>query len=393
MRVAYFTESLPPSTDGVARTLSHLADTLEHEGVDFRFFCPFAPDASFAWHDKVRKVPSVPFPLYRHYRVGMPPFSWIGRQLDEFRPDVVHIASPTPLGVYGLRYARRRRLPAVASYHTHFVRYFPYYGVGRLARTGWAILRWFHGQCAVNYAPSPSAAQELRRHGIDNVELWERGIDVARFSPAYRDVELRRSIGAEDVPVLLFVGRLVKEKNLDDLVEAAKVLRAWDAEFKLVIVGDGPMREELQERIPGAVFPGFQYGVDLARWYASADLFVFPSTTETFGNVIQEAFASGLPVVGVRQGGVGDLVVPGRNGFLAEPNSPLDFAQNVLALLKHDDVRQELGKRARYSVAQNTWDAVNLRLLASYEKLLGQCVAPARDRQRAATRPAAAFAR
>jgi phosphatidylinositol alpha 1,6-mannosyltransferase len=372
MKVAYFTESLPPSTDGVATSLARLAETLEGHAVDFRFFCPFLPGADYSWRGKVRRVWSVPFPLNRDYRLAIPFLQGIGHELDRFAPDLVHVASPTPLGVAGLRWARRHAVPVVSSHHTHFVSYLPHYRLRRLANLGWSYLRWFHDHCEVTYAPSASAAAELRRRSIDNVELWTRGVDLQRFAPSFRDDELRRSLSPDGAPILLYVGRLVAEKNLADLVRAAGILRAWQTPAVLVIVGDGPMRNALQQQLPHAHFPGFQYGDDLARWYASSDLLVFPSTTETFGNVVQEALASGLPVVGVQKGGVADLITPGRNGFLAEANAPLDLAQHIHALLVHDDVRGELARRARLSVAESSWESVNLKLLGSYERLLGR---------------------
>jgi glycosyltransferase involved in cell wall biosynthesis len=185
----------------------------------------------------------------------------------------------------------------------------------------------------MTYAPSPSSAIALSRKGIKNVDLWQRGINMEKFSPRHRNETLRRSIGAENIPLLLYVGRLVKEKDLDDLVHACHLLRLWGNTFKLVFVGDGPMKKYLMRRLPDAHFAGYQHGPNLSRWYASADIFVFPSTTETFGNVILEAFASGIPAVGVNQGGVADLITPGMDGLLAEPNAPRSLAEQIQILL------------------------------------------------------------
>ncbi len=257
MRVAYFADSLPPVVDGVSRTLARLVDTLQDRGVDFRFFSAFKPPASVAWSDRVRQVASVPFPLYPLYRVGLPGLHDLAADLDGFRPDLVHCTSPTPLGRHGMEYARRRGIPAVASYHTHFVAYFRYYGLERLEQLGWAVLRWFYNQATVTYAPSPATARELAARGFRNLELWQRGVDACQFSPAHRDPELRRSLcGSGQVPIVLFVGRLVREKDLEDLVAAARLLQAWGQPLRLVIVGDGPLREELQRALPDAWFAG-----------------------------------------------------------------------------------------------------------------------------------------
>ena len=258
MKIAYFTESLPPNTDGVVKTLVKLIGTLEDEHIDFRFFSPVKPDATYSWTDKVSKVKSVPFFLYNYYHVGVPFFEGISRQLDEFQPDLVHLCAPSLLGVYGLNYAHRHDLPVVTSYHTHFVDYFSYFGLSWLQPTGWAYLQWFHNKCHMTYAPSPSAVSELQTRGIRDVDLWQRGIELDLFSPTLRNYDLRRSIGAVDKPILLFVGRLINHKDLDDLVAAARILKQRGQDFKIVIAGDGPMRPELEKQLPDAHFTGLR---------------------------------------------------------------------------------------------------------------------------------------
>ncbi len=370
MRVAYFTESLPPMTDGVARTLTHLVNTLESEQVDYRFFSPIKPTAAIEWHGKVRKVFSVPFVLYDTYRVGVPYFHGLQAELDSFQPDLIHIVSPTLLGLYGLNYAKRRNLTVVASYHTHFVSYFSYYGFSKAERIGWNYLQWFHNRCDRTFTPSASAVRELQENGIREVELWQHGVDLEQFSPSYRSESLRQSIGAGHKPILLFVGRLVKEKDLDDLVEADGILSERGHDFKLVVVGDGPMKEDLMSRLPQAHFTGYLHGPELSSWYASADIFVFPSTTETLGNVILEAFASGLPVVTVAKGGVADVVTPNIDGLIAQPNNPQDFADKIAMLLSNSSYTKQLGIQALRSAAKQSWHEHNGKLLGSYQELL-----------------------
>lgn len=366
MKIAYFTESLPPNTDGVVRTICNLTSTLEARGVDYRLFSPFKPDPSFSWSHRVYKLVSLPLALYTDYRLAIPYFHPLDRALDSFRPDLIHVISPSLLGLFGLDYARKRGLPAVSSYHTHFVSYFSYYGFSKVTGPGWRFLHWFHNQFRKTYAPSPSAVRELTDHGIRGVELWQRGVDLRRFSPAYRCDELRRSVGAHHVPLLLYVGRLVKEKDLDDLVEAAHLLRIRGCRFALAIVGDGPMREELGQALPCAHFLGYQHGDQLSAWYASADAFVFPSTTETFGNVILEAFASGLPAVGVSQGGVADIITHGRDGLLARPHDPRSLADAIQSLLCDEPRRTAMARAALSTAASYRWDAVNEKLINSY---------------------------
>jgi glycosyltransferase involved in cell wall biosynthesis len=367
MKVAYFTESLPPNTDGVVRTLCHLVDTLESEKVDFRFFSPVKSE-DLPWKDRIRKVASVPF--FAEYQLGIPYFHGIISELNRFEPDLIHVVSESLLGYYGLQYAKRKKIPVVSSYHTHFVSYFSYYGFNKIETFGWQYLQWFHNQCDRTYAPSPSAVQELSGRGFQDVELWQRGVEVKRFSPDYYDKDLRRHVGAENKPLLLFVGRLVKEKDLDDLIAADALLKTKGYNYKLAIVGDGPMREELEYRLPDAHIPGYQHGRDLSRWYATADMFVFPSTTETFGNVILESFASGTPAVGVRKGGVADIINHGKDGLIADAKSPGDFGSQIARLLDSPEILKRFSIEAQNTARQYSWNAINRNLLSSYENVL-----------------------
>jgi glycosyltransferase involved in cell wall biosynthesis len=367
MKIAYFTESLPPHVDGVSRTLAQLFGTLETRGVEFRVYSPFVPGPDVPWSGRVRPVRFVRFPLYPDYRVSLPLGHGVGPELDAWGPDLVHVVSPTPMASWAQRWAGRRGVPVVSSFHTHFVSYFRYYGVPALEGFGWRMLRRFYARCARVYAPSRSIIRELEAHGIGRLELWSRGMDTRRFSPAFRDPELRRAVGAgDDVPVLLLVSRLVKEKDLADLVEMEALLRSRGVPHRLVLVGDGPMRAELEERLPDAHFAGHQGGEALARWYASGDVFVFPSTTETFGNVVTEALASGLPAVVVDRGGPPDQIEPGENGWIARANDPADLADRVEGLLRDPEARARMGRRAVASARERDWSAINGRLLDSY---------------------------
>ena len=371
MKVAYFTESLYPHVDGVSRTLARLFDTLTRRSVDFRVFSPFVPDASVSWSPRVRSVRYLSFPPYPDYRVSLPGGAEVQAELDHFGPDLIHVVSPTPMAVWAQRYARRRGIPVVSSFHTHFVSYFRYYGVRPLEPLGWRMLRWFYRRCARVYAPTYSIVDELAAEGIHDVELWTRGIDLAAFSPAARDPSLRAELGVDEGrPLLLLVSRLVKEKDLGDLVEVDRLLRERGVAFRLGFVGEGPMRGELQSRLPDAAFAGHQAGTALARWYASADVFVFPSTTETLGNVVLEALASGLPAVVVDRGGPRDLIDAGRTGYVARANDPEDIADRLQPLLTDRDLRERMGLAARAAASDRDWEAINGRLLDSYREVV-----------------------
>ncbi len=371
MRIAYFTESLLPHVDGVSRTLAQLFRTLEAHDVDFRVFAPFAPGPEVSWSARVRPVRYVHFPPYPDYRVSIPFRHGVGAELDDWRPDLVHLVSPTPMAMWAQRWARSRGVPVVASFHTHFVSYFRFYGIGRLEELGWALMRRFYRRCRRVYVPSRALIRELAEHGIGRTKLWSRGIDTARFSPEKRDPTLRATaLAADGTPLLLLVSRLVREKDLADLVEMHAVLRRREVPFRLTLVGDGPMRAELEAALPDACFAGHQTGEALARWYASADVFVFPSTTETFGNVVQEALASGLPAVVVDRGGPPDQITPGENGWIAPANDPVALADLVERLLRDPAERERMGRAARAGAMEHDWDTINGGLLASYARVI-----------------------
>jgi phosphatidylinositol alpha 1,6-mannosyltransferase len=372
VRIVYFTESLYPHVDGVSRTLGRLFATLGERGVEFRVVSPFVPGEDVAWHGQVRAARFFRFPLYRDYRISVPPPSRAVRdELERFDPHLVHVVSPTPMAIWAQRWARGRGIPVVASFHTHFVSYFRYYGVPWLEGGGWRALRRFYSRCDRVYAPSWSIIRELKERGIGRTELWSRGIDVSGFSPAHRDEQLRQRVGAGPRrPLVLLVSRLVKEKDLADLVSMDRILASRGAAYRLVLVGDGPMRGQLERELPDAVFAGHSTGAELARWYASADIFVFPSTTETLGNVVLEALASGVPSLVSDRGGPQDLIRDGENGYVLPANRPDLLAQRVEALLHDPALRARLSAAARASASSRRWDEINGALIDSYAALI-----------------------
>jgi len=373
MKIVYFTESLLPLVDGVSLTLARLFETVESRGIDFRVYSPFVPGDSVSWSSRVRPLRYFRFPLHRDYRVSLPVGRRVARELDDFAPDLIHIASPTPLAAWAQAHGRRRGIPVVATFHTDFVAYFRYYGGRPLERVGWRWLVWFYRRCVATYAPAPNTAAELQRRGVPGVEIWSRGVDTRRFAPHHRDEALRSRLGAgPTVPLLLMVSRLVKEKDLADLAGMDRILRARGTPYRLALVGDGPMRAELERQMPQAHFAGKRTGDDLARWYASADIFVFPSTTETFGNVVLEALASGLPAVVVDRGGPQHVIEPGRSGLVARANDPAHLADTVERLIRDPALRRRMGEHGRAQAEKRSWEAVNQQLIASYERVIAR---------------------
>lgn len=368
MRVAIVTDVLPPVTDGVTRTMSELASTLRERGIPFLFVSAVSPGSDVPWRDCVHVVPSMPLFFYPAYRVGLPFGRAAADALDAFAPDVVHVVSPSLLSLWAVRYARRRGVPCVGSFHTDFASCLAFYGLAGLEALTWKLLRALYNQLAVTFAPSRHVAARLGTGGVANVELWRRGVDLAKFSPLLRDDALRRRAGAADAPLLLFVGRLCREKNLPFLVAAVRELERRGCRFRLALVGDGPLRAELEALLPNAFFAGVVHGLELARWYASADLFVFPSTVETFGNVVLEAFASGLPVAALDAGGVREVVRHGVDGGLFAPDDPVAFAEAVATLLAQPEELARLSANARASAEGQRWSDVNGVLLEHYDR-------------------------
>jgi phosphatidylinositol alpha 1,6-mannosyltransferase len=369
VRIVYFTESLFPLVDGVSRTLGQLFDHLERRNVEFRIVAPFRPEG-VSWADRVWAAPYVRFPWYPDYRISYPRPGTSSR-LKEFAPDLVHLVSPTPMAVWAQRWAKRSRIPSVASFHTHFVSYLRYYRLPALEPVGWRLLGRFYRRCERVYAPTRRIIEELKLHGISNTELWSRGIDLRRFGPAFRNPALRASVAAdEQVPILLLVSRLVREKDLLDLIPMTRILERRGISFRLVIVGDGPLRGELEQALPDAVFVGHREGEELSQWYASSDLFVFPSTTETFGNVVAEAQASGLPTIVVDRGGPPELVSDGATGFVVPPNDPKALADRTALLLQDPETRMRMGAAARRSASHRDWEVINDRLLLGYRQVV-----------------------
>jgi glycosyltransferase involved in cell wall biosynthesis len=370
LRIAYFTESLPPLTDGVARTFTRLAETLNEQKIDFRIISPCLPAEEEPWRGRVIPVPSMTFPLYRYYRVGLPPVLKLEKMLNEFKPDLIHVSAPTPISIYGQNYAFRHKIPSVAGYHTHFVDYFPYYGLGWAVHAGWSYMKWFHNRSQFTFAPTPGAVAELVSRGFKGVQLWPRGINRQKFSPLHRDENWRRFQGLGKEPLLLFVGRLVAEKNLAELIQAAQILRQKGYQFKLGFAGEGPYGKVLKEKFPTDLFFGFVKGDELSKIYASSDFFVFPSTTETFGNVVLEAFASGLPVIGAKKGGSADLIHHQVDGLLANPFDAVDFARQIEWVLRYPVRAENLRAKALETAEQYNWPAINGRLISHYETLI-----------------------
>ena len=374
MRIAIFTEVFLPKWDGVVNTLCHLLEHLAERGHQSMLFAPHGAPVHYAGTPIVG-LRGMPFPFYPEIRL-VPPLVNVRQQLQDFRPDLVQLINPVSLGLAGLREARRLGVPVAASYQTDIPGYAELYGLGVLKDPIWSYFRWIHNQADLNLCPSSFTMRELESQDFRQVAVWGHGVDTGQFSPAHRCPEWRARLteGEVDAPLLLFVGRLALEKRVDWLRPVLDAL----PQARLAIVGDGPVRGRLETLFAGArtVFTGYLRGMDLARAYASADLFVFPSANETLGNVVLEAMASGIPVVAPRSGGVIDHVHEGINGHLFESDEMADLVTLVGSLLENKQELSRLGKTGREYAVQQSWEAVLDRLLDRYHVLIGKRIKP-----------------
>lgn len=374
LRLALFSGNYNYVMDGPVRALNKLVAHLEDRGHQALVFAPTTKAPAFQHSGDLVSVPSIALPGSRsEYRLGLGLSAAARRRLDAFAPTIVQVASPDWLGLSALNYARDRGIPAVASFHTRFDTYPRYYGMAWLERHVTSYLRYFYGRCERVYAPSPSMVDELKRDGIgEDVRLWARGVDQTLFNPSRRDLSWRRSIGLADEDVVVaFVGRVVREKGIEVFAAALKEAHARDQRIRGLVVGEGPERERFAAMAPDAVFTGYLEGDDLARAYASADIFFNPSVTETFGNVTLEAMASGLACICAAASGSRSLTEHGVTGFLIEDaKDTAAFAKAIEQLAKHPAQRMRMAGQARNKSASFQWDAILDRLVTDYQDIV-----------------------
>jgi len=372
LRVAVVSSSYNYIRDGVALTLNRLVEFLETQGVEVLVFAPVAKTPAFAHKGTIVPVPSIALPMRPEYRLALGFPRAMRKRLREFDPDIIHIAVPDLLGYCALRFGLKWKIPVVASYHTRYEAYLKHYWFSGMTRPVTTYLRYFYGACRELYVPSASMAEALMADGQrNNIRLWTRGVDSLHFNPARRSENWRSKygIGPEEL-VILFVGRLVREKQLNTLTEIFRELQAAGIAHRSLIVGDGPDGSTLRKQLPDSVFTGAIFGEDLANAYASADIFLFPSDTESFGNVTLEAMASGLPTVCADATGSRSLVEAGVTGFLAKPGSAADFVEHLRILATDADLRRRMGSAARTRSLSFTWHAAMARLLGYYTALV-----------------------
>lgn len=365
LRIAVVTETYPPEVNGVSLTLARLVGHLHERNHDIQLFRPRqggddAPDKELRFSEVLMR--GMPVPKYPSLRMGLPSKRALLKVWSHHRPDIVHIATEGPLGWSALRAAKVLKLPVTSDFRTNFDTYSLHYGLGWLQSPVAAYLKKFHNRTDCTMVPTNALRHELAGKGYQRLEVVMRGVDTTLFSPKRRNEALRVSWGASDSDcVLLCVGRLAPEKGLGLLARAFDELRKTMGHVKLVLVGDGPMRAELARLCPTAIFAGQRRGEDLAAHYASADAFIFPSLSETFGNVVPEAMASGLPVLAFDHAAAAELIVDGVNGMKVPPGHDLQFIQTAAVLAQDAGLRARLAQRSLETALTMDWTSVAAR--------------------------------
>jgi phosphatidylinositol alpha 1,6-mannosyltransferase len=369
MRIALFSEVYWPMVSGVGVTLLRLTEALEARGHEVRVYsATYALPEGTPDRPEVHRSPSVPFFLYPDVQWAFPRLREVVDDLQEFRPDVVHLATEFSLGIAGVKAARQLGLPIIASAHTDYDQYAARYGVTWALRAGWHYLRWFYSQAHRVLCPSRIYQESVHRHGVTHTGIWSRGVDPAVFSPAYRSDAYRAAFGlGPDDLLVTYIGRIAREKNLGLLLEAWETLAPIRGGAKLVLVGRGPLEEEIRRRrIPGVFVSGLLGGPALSAAYASADVFAFPSATETFGNSLLEAMGSGLPSLVAAAGGVLEFATHGGNAWLVEPDSAAGVTDGLHRLMTDTSLRRRLAAGALATARSRDWGQVYDRLLEDY---------------------------
>lgn len=366
MRIALFTEVFLPKIDGVVTRVLRTLDELAELGHEVLVFAPGDPPPQYAGFRVVR-VRSVPFrPWYPELRVGLPT-PRIAEQMIEFRPDVVHAVNPVWLAAYGVLSAEHRKIPLLASYHTQVATYTTKMRLSWLTTPAAKWITSLHNRAEVNLCTSPQMVDAAIAGGVKRVDLWPKAVDTLTYNPDARTKRMRRRLTDDnpDMPLAIYVGRLSHEKNLDDLLEPVHRL----PNVRFAFVGSGPARDQLRSQFSGTntVFTGYLGGHELAEAYASADVFCFPSTTETLGFAGLEAMASGVPVVGANAGGIPHLFTDGVEGFLHEPHDADQIVDRIARLVDDPQLRQQMGRAARLEAERHSWRAATEALVRYYQ--------------------------
>lgn len=372
MKIAIFTDTYFPQVNGVANSLKRLTDHLEKRQIQYQIFAPEVEDAPV--YPNINQFFSIPVFLYPECRTALANPKKIKAKVQEFNPDIIHIATPYMMGLYGLFCAKRLHIPVVSSYHTHFDQYLEYYKAAWLLPVLHKYLKWFHESTLRTFAPSNETKSKLTELGFHSLSIWGRGIDCTQFRPIATTHAVRQKYNIQEEFILLYVGRFAPEKDLSTLSSIIdSVPDNWNKKIRWLLAGDGPSLPEWKRKAANwnnVTLTGYLKGEELSEAYASADLFVFPSTTETFGNVVLESLASGTPAIVSNSGGVKELVAEGITGRICTAKSANEFSKAIIELLADQEKRRLFGIAARKYALSQSWESILDKLIGEYEEVL-----------------------
>ncbi len=375
MKIAFFTETFLPKVDGIVTRLTKTIDNLVQSGDEVVVFCPEGCPTEYKGA-KIIGVAAMPLPLYPELKLGLPGPA-VSDALENFKPDLIHVVNPAVLGLGGIWLAKSNNIPLIASYHTHLPKYLEHYGMGMLEPLLWELLKAAHNQALLNLCTSTAMVEELESKGIKRTALWQRGVDTETFKPEFRNQKMRNKLLGkypDKNSLLIYVGRLSAEKQ----IERIKPVLEEIPDACLALVGDGPYRNQLEKIFENTQtnFIGYLSGDELASAYASGDIFLFPSSTETLGLVLLEAMAAGCPVIGANKGGIPDIINDEVNGCLYDPDG-LDQGKSSLIeatkkILNNNNKKENMRVEARKESEKWNWNQATLQLKKYYEETLKQ---------------------
>ena len=373
MKIAFFTETFLPKVDGIVTRLTKTIEFLTKNGDEVIVFCPEGCPDSYKGATIVG-VAAMPLPLYPELKLGLPGPA-VSDKLEEFKPDLVHVVNPAVLGLGGIWLAKTNNIPLIASYHTHLPKYLEHYGMGMLEPLLWELLKAAHNQALLNLCTSTAMVNELEDKGIQRTALWQRGVDTENFRPELRSEKMREKLFGKyqnTDSLLIYVGRLSAEKQIERIKPVLDNIPG----ACLALVGDGPYRGQLEKIFENTKtnFIGYLSGEELASAYASGDIFLFPSSTETLGLVLLEAMAAGCPVIGANKGGIPDIINNGINGCLYNPdekdNGERSLIEATKKILADKNKKEAMRKEARKEAEQWDWNQATLQLQKYYAETL-----------------------
>ncbi|RKF22961.1 glycosyltransferase family 1 protein [Altericroceibacterium spongiae] len=374
LRIALFSGNYNYVRDGANQALNRLVEYLLRQEAAVRVYAPKVEHPAFEPAGDLVGLPNIPIPGRSEYRAPLALSPRVRKDLRQFKPNVVHVSSPDMAGHRAVTWARKRKLPVLASVHTRFETYPRYYNMAWLEPVLESMLRRFYQRCSGLVAPSPSMADVLRKQDMNaDIGIWSRGVDRDIFNSRRRDLAWRRSIGIADEEVVIgFLGRLVMEKGLDVFADTVRILRERGISHRVLVIGEGPAHEWFESHVSGGIFLGHQQGADLARAVAGMDLLFNPSITETFGNVTLEAMACGVPVVAARATGSDSLVHDNATGRLITPGDTEGFAGAIATYVNDPGLRAVHGAAGETRSLEFSWDRINQTVADTYIRLIGE---------------------